>query len=506
MRKARDAALAERDDLRAQLNATLASTASRSPKPAIKQTSFQEPLTSSGTQRSASLQPIPSAKSSAPQSPPRVHRAKSAHEADTTPLPAKPTAQQRRKSEPLPHRLLKAKDDAQKEEVAPDRELNAEQEDALAKANAAAEARERALSEVDAEARAPAVYGIAGQPYWTYFGGEHIDNLLEHTSLIDVQYLIDLAEGGGRVPKRQEIPEAALITPRTAWRLRLWAKAYSTAVFALSYAWLDWYHPDRLGVQLRMLLPVFRVLLAQATEFSPHATVGVLWDYACLPQKPFANQAENDAFKTSLGAINEWYFHPFVTVLLATSSVDSRPGQKPYSNLRPHENRGWCFFEKQASMVTKDDNCLWDISEYKGGTNVNECREQMKVGRSAPLDPVAFAEQMRSRVQLSEKDPNHLRFTSKADMDRVVEQYKAGFIAAFSRRAVAASGDRTIFYLNLGWDDAEGQRLLASLKYAAENCAFAPDEPLSIQCFEGNSLSDEMKASLKDLKGQFLVE
>ena len=48
-------------------------------------------------------------------------------------------------------------------------------------------------------------------------------------------------------------------------------------------------HPDRLGETLRRVAPVLKLLLKDlADEVSPHATVGVLQDYASLPQKPYA--------------------------------------------------------------------------------------------------------------------------------------------------------------------------------------------------------------------------
>ena len=46
---------------------------------------------------------------------------------------------------------------------------------------------------------------------------------------------------------------------------------------------------------MRRLLPIFRVLLAFAQE-SQHCTVGVMIDFRCLPQKPFASDAEKSRF------------------------------------------------------------------------------------------------------------------------------------------------------------------------------------------------------------------
>ena len=87
------------------------------------------------------------------------------------------------------------------------------------------------------------------------------------------------------------MPPAAFITTQNVWRLKLWNKArpkYALGVLVLSYPWLDWFHPDRLGAQLRRLLPFLKAMLAEAKRDSPHCTVGVMIDFLCLPQKPFA--------------------------------------------------------------------------------------------------------------------------------------------------------------------------------------------------------------------------
>ena len=62
---------------------------------------------------------------------------------------------------------------------------------------------------------------------------------------------------------------------------------------------VDREHPDRLGEQLRALLPLFKLALAELKEH-PHHTFGLMMDYGCLPQKPFASDEEQQRF-TSVG-------------------------------------------------------------------------------------------------------------------------------------------------------------------------------------------------------------
>jgi len=138
------------------------------------------------------------------------------------------------------------------------RRLTLEQEAAAAKA-AQRIGEVAAAAEAAPEEERAAATMYDGQEKWAIYGGGAIEPLLEHTPLIDLEYLVALAEGDGVMPcGRQNVPPAAFITKSNLWRLKLWGKArgkLSLGVLVLSYPWLDWFHPDRLGAQLRRLLP-----------------------------------------------------------------------------------------------------------------------------------------------------------------------------------------------------------------------------------------------------------
>ena len=343
-----------------------------------------------------------------------------------------------------------------------------------------------------------------GEEMWAYFGGGTIEPLLEHTPLIDLEYLVALAEGGGVMPcGRQNVPPAAFITKRNLWRLKLWGKAKikgSLGVLVLSYPWLDWFHPDRLGAQLRRLLPFLKAMLAEAKRDSPHCTVGVMIDFLCLPQKPFATEEDGARFGVSLKAINAWYFHQYTITLLVTNPP---PEGADYSNTRLHRDRGWCFFEQAASMVVKDDNCLLDFGAYEGATEFGDynalpgtCIAQMKAGRKPPIAPDAFGERMRARVASGE-----LTFTANADMGFVIGQYEAGFVAAINRVAAEPEDTRLgLVFQYLGWGDAEAAELRLALQYAAAKCAF-PEGAVEVYVTRGNSISKEALATLPPREG-----
>ena len=388
-------------------------------------------------------------------------------------------------------------------ELAELRRLTPEQEAAAAKAAQRIEEVAAAAEAAPKKERAPAKRHD-GQECWAFCGGGTIEPLLEHTPLIDLEYLVALAEGGGVMPcGRQNVPPAAFITKHNRWRLKLWGKAKAKAslgVLVLSYPWLDWFHPDRLGAQLHRLLPFLKVMLASAKEDSPHCTVGVMIDFLCLPQKPFATEEDGARFGVSLKAINAWYFHQSTYTLLVTTPP---PDGADYSNTRLHRDRGWCFFEQAASMVVKHHNCLLDFGAYEGATEFGDvwadpgtCLGQMKAGRKPPIAPDALGERMRARVASGD-----LTFTANADMDFVIGQYEAGFVAAINR--VAAEPDqraRTLVFQKLGWGDAEAAELRLALQYAAAKCAF-PEGAVRVAVTSGNRISEEALATLPPRHG-----
>ena len=208
---------------------------------------------------------------------------------------------------------------AQDAEVLRLRELTREQFDASERAAASQAQRLQNAQSAPEQARAWHETETSNSAfYWQMHGGPAIEALLEHTPLIDLEYMIDIVSAGGVMPRRQDVPPSALINHVNVWRLKLWPSSFGLAVLVLSYMWLDWWHPDRHGSTLHSLLPIFRLMLAYSKTKSEHGTVGVFMDFPCLPQRPFATQALKDEFRTSLMHINEWYFHPFTHVLLVT--------------------------------------------------------------------------------------------------------------------------------------------------------------------------------------------
>ena len=153
-------------------------------------------------------------------------------------------------------------------------------------------------------------------------------------------------------------------------------------------------------------------------------------------------------------------------------------------------------------MVVKVGVCLLDFGAYKGATKFGDynarpdtCLGQMKAGRKAPIAPDAFGERMRARVA-----SGALKFTSNADMEFVIGQYEAGFVAAINRVAASEHRSGSLDFVYLGWGDAEAAELLLALRYAAAKCAF-PAGDVAVGVKLGNHISEKAMATLPPSNG-----
>lgn len=345
----------------------------------------------------------------------------------------------------------------------------------------------------DAAELAPAEQKHAVSSSWEGNGGPAMEALLQNTTLIDVNYYIALVQANGVLPRWQDIPDCATIGPANAWRLRCWDVPLSLPVICLTYPWLSSGHPDPVGEQMTAVLPIFKAMLEYTKhEHGEHATIGILQDYASYPQVPRTDD-ESERFKRGLKTeLNLWYTHPFTHVLMLNTSASERP---EHTNLRPYEERGWCYVEKRLSSFVKDKHCMWDFSKYKGCSHSDvssaffDLRQQMEARRPPMVSPDRVAEEMRAKVGSGD-----IAFTSNADMDFVIHLYERGFIRAFESY-VTTSGRDYIEQKLLGWGDEEARLIAEALRYVQAKCT--PEQTLTID-LRGNDWGAESGQAIKD--------
>ena len=320
------------------------------------------------------------------------------------------------------------------------------------------------------------------------YGGPAMEDMLATVPLIDAHYLVRLAKLGGILPRGQDVPATALITRASAWRLRRWSTQFSLPVLVLSYPWLDKDHPDRHGELLRRLAPVLEAMLDECQRGSlkkggeerlhslapKAATVGVMLDFCSLPQWP-RTEAEQARFEAGLHSMHLWYSHPFTHVLLVTTPLPDDPAgaAAAYTNRRPYEERGWCFFELHMSSLVKNADVLWDLRHFDGKSHSYDAlRAQLRTGRRPPLSPSRLEQEMSTRVAAGT-----LSFSYASDIEPVFELYRRGFVQAFvgyrQLRSIKTGAGTSVFCGNLGWGAEEAAQLADAIRFIGEHCEMA---------------------------------
>ena len=332
---------------------------------------------------------------------------------------------------------------------------------------------------------------------WSSFGGDMIEaTMLEHVTLIDARYLLALHARGGVVPRWQDVPASARIDKSSVWRLYSWQRMFSLGILVLSYPWLDLDHPDAHGEQLALIAPILRhmLLFCGGDAF----TVGVLWDYCCLPQ-PARSPAEAARFRSGLASLMAWYAHPYTHVLLLTTPL---PSGASYTNSRPYCARGWCEVERRTCFVSKCVHCMWDMAGYQpdalagldGMHLYDALRTMLKTGREPPLTPPAFAKSLRQRVA-----DGAIAFSNESDLDLVLEMYHRGFVSVFEQYRDFDADGFFAAYAAMEWGEREARQVASALGYAAKHCK--GKSAISVR-LEGNQFgADGQRAIERAIKG-----
>ena len=301
----------------------------------------------------------------------------------------------------------------------------------------------------------------AGDP----MGGPELEPLLAHTTLINVDWLVDFADGKvmpereGVVPAWQQLPSEAIVS---LTQLRQTKYGVGLPVAVLSYGWAAKHHPDPTGEQLRRMLPALRSMKNSKDWGVP--TWGLVWDFMSLPQRGYTTKYDADhedrtdyqlkRFIKGLKQINVWYGHACVTTL-----VCDWPMPAGAQNPHPIDVRGWCVFERHLSSIVKDGDCYLQLSLLPANAEsldwFSGVVQACKGARRPPLAADAFERLMRDNLE-----SGAFKFTNGKDATNVcIPQYAEAFT-----RLLGTS--KTLGYQVLGWGAAEGEQLAAALACA----------------------------------------
>ena len=141
-------------------------------------------------------------------------------------------------------------------------------------------------------------------------GGDELEPLLAHTTLIKAKWLLDLARGKVTLPKWratdgserpivppwQDVPPEAVVS---LGELRATTMDFTLPIAVLVLPWASTVHPDPSGAVLQNLVPVLRAM-ARSTVYgaggpgggSPKAW-GILWDFMSYPARGHTSGYDN---------------------------------------------------------------------------------------------------------------------------------------------------------------------------------------------------------------------
>jgi len=262
-------------------------------------------------------------------------------------------------------------------------------------------------------------------------------------ALVDARFLVALANAGGLLHRRQDLPPEAFIDLKHLQRMPLgWG---SLRVVCVSHPWLQPDHPDPKGSTLYLLARVLDKFLAFTGNGT--CTWAVFLDFCSLHQKDSSGrrtEAEQSLFATALGRLSDLYSHPRSFLLKVTALPEGYPDGFVFptgitANTADYHGRGWCFCEASMGALVKQSDKVLDLSLFSGAANnleglVEECRAM----RPPPLPPVEFASQLEAKS-----------FTSKkADLETVSKLYEMAFTSRVGRVEKLGFG-------NLGWGDEQ---------------------------------------------------
>jgi len=332
-----------------------------------------------------------------------------------------------------------------------------------------------------AAVRAKPIEGFLEEGWWERYGGAALEPALRvdkelgdsPVRMVDARYIIELGERGGRLCRRQDLPEEAFVSVEALRRLPK-GRGGCLRMMGISHPWQQPDNPDPKGINLRLLARALRSFV----EYDGGAPYAVFLDFTSLHQKgPNGEErtaAEAELFKRALSDMMVWYAHPKLLTLKLTQLPAGYPAGFTFPadatpNTAGYFGRGWCFCESSVSNMVKDYDFVLDLGKLGPETKgldalVKECTAK----RDPPLTPADF------RRALADK-----AFTSKkADEETVASLYEA----TFSKQMGAAT---RIDCARLQWGDAEVLQLCKVL------ASGALDDKLEWLGLDGNQIGNE---------------
>ena len=327
---------------------------------------------------------------------------------------------------------------------------------------------------------------------WRRLRGAELDPLLRvdkshgeaPVRLLDARFLVELtsmllADGQTKLPRRQELPDAAFL-PFEAVRRMTESGFGSTRILCVSWPWLHPLHPDPRADHLRTLARALEMFLRDRIFQTHHSTYAVFLDWCCIPQLPCTpdeheggaggatssqrtarrTEAEEELYTRAIEGMGDLFAHRCTVTLALTPLPTDYPhgftfsekaaiagaayleqGARREANTAPYEGRGWCVFEHEVSALIKPTNYVLDLRAFAPGRfeTLGEMLSALKLVRKPPQLPAAFEARLE---QMSFADKGR-------DLPIVARLYAQTFEKRY------AQGADELIYRGLRWGRAE---------------------------------------------------
>jgi len=280
-------------------------------------------------------------------------------------------------------------------------------------------------------------------------------------ALVKASWLIKLSGAGGRLPRRQEVPQEVMWSADELFDGDSIRRG--NEIIAVSHSWLTQEHPDPAGLQLQALAEY----IVAWTRIRPGLIlprIAVFLDWCSLTQEP-RSEADSALFERAQEYAAIWYAHRLVRVFLLTAMPKGAA-----TDTLPYDKRGWPAFEMAlANLNVLRGGEVLDFGRVESGARHQErgwpeteaAMGALVDANSRALDSTtmgicAFPRRPPFSPKGFEKALLEKTFSNLTDHDLVARLYEEAF------EAVAGSTER-LDLSDMSWGDAEVDKLAEAL-------------------------------------------
>lgn len=260
---------------------------------------------------------------------------------------------------------------------------------------------------------------------WKTYAGNALEAVLEvdkdlgesPVRLVDARFIMFLERSGGKLERRQDLPEEAFISLQKLKCLPACQVFEHTClpIASISHTWHQPDHPDPKGFNLRILARFIEALY-ETNSIQHGGTLALFMDFLSLFQKGPAmearSQTEQILFNKALYSGLQWYAHPSLFTLKLSQMPEGYPDGFKFPadttiNIASYFDRGWCFAESSVSNLVRHNVQVFDLGALSDAMQPHERPQDIMMecttDRDPPLTPDDFRDVLARKSFTSKK-------------------------------------------------------------------------------------------------------